>query len=155
MQKGIMELVPLSARSTILLQAGSASPDLSTPSGSSTKQAIKMIYGHTIEKELLQTSVEDNTKSEESWSSDIYFTNPNYQAKKMIFLLFINCALSASHFHAFSLLKVFPARLVESSRIKRALENVYTGILPKGSAPFIYLRSVSMLSLKTLHQNDT
>lgn len=31
-------------------------------------------------------------------------------------------------------------RLVESLRMKRALEAVYQGILPKGSSPFIYLR---------------
>ena len=31
-------------------------------------------------------------------------------------------------------------RLVESPRIKRALEAVFQGILPKGSSPFIYLR---------------
>ena len=31
-------------------------------------------------------------------------------------------------------------RLVESPRMKRALEAVYQGILPKGSSPFIYLR---------------
>ncbi|KAE9391066.1 DNA mismatch repair protein MutL [Gymnopus androsaceus JB14] len=103
-------------------KAGSASPDLSTPSGSSTKHAIKIIYGRTIEKDLLETRVkEDSKKTEESWSADIHFTNANYQAKKMMFLLFIN------------------SRLVESQRIKRALENVYTGILPKGASPFIYL----------------
>ncbi|KIK70163.1 hypothetical protein GYMLUDRAFT_34643 [Collybiopsis luxurians FD-317 M1] len=102
-------------------KAGSNSPDLSTPSASSVKNAIKMLYGHNIEKDLLHTSVEENAKDEESWSSEIYFTNANYQSKKTIFLLFIN------------------SRLVESSRIKRALENVYTGILPKGSFPFVYL----------------
>ncbi|GAV99710.1 dna mismatch repair protein [Lentinula edodes] len=62
-------------------------------------------------------------KGEVSWSSEVYFTNVNYQAKKTIFLLFIN------------------SRLVESTRIKRAIENVYTGILPKGASPFVYLRS--------------
>ena len=39
----------------------------------------------------------------------------------------------------------FPDRLVESSRIKKALEGVYTSILPKGSSPFIYLRFVLLL----------
>ena len=26
----------------------------------------------------------------ESWNAELYFTNANYQAKKMVFLLFIN-----------------------------------------------------------------
>lgn len=33
-------------------------------------------------------------------------------------------------------------RLVESPRMKRSLEAVFGNILPKGAAPFIYLRSV-------------
>lgn len=33
-------------------------------------------------------------------------------------------------------------RSVESSRIKRAVESVYTAVLPKGSFPFVYLRYV-------------
>lgn len=36
-------------------------------------------------------------------------------------------------------------RLVESPRMKRSLEAVYQGILPKGSSPFIYLRFISFL----------
>jgi len=37
---------------------------------------------------------------------------------------------------------LFPDRLVESPRMKRAFETVYNGILPKGASPFIYLRFV-------------
>ncbi|KAJ3907492.1 histidine kinase-like ATPase [Lentinula edodes] len=102
-------------------KAGSSSPDLSTPSASTTRHAIKMLYGPSIEKDLLQIAVNEDMKGEVSWSSEVYFTNVNYQAKKTIFLLFIN------------------SRLVESTRIKRAIENVYTGILPKGASPFVYL----------------
>jgi hypothetical protein len=31
-------------------------------------------------------------------------------------------------------------RLVESARMKRAMEAMYTSILPKGFSPFVYLR---------------
>ena len=48
-------------------------------------------------------------------------TNPNYSVKKMSFLLFIN------------------HRLVESSALKRSIEQIYTTYLPKGSYPFVYL----------------
>ncbi|KAF8624965.1 hypothetical protein AX15_005607 [Amanita polypyramis BW_CC] len=124
-------------------KVGSSSPDLSTPSGSETVHAIRLLYGHSVAKELLQSKVsskkrkrnklrmdqpqtgsdeelEDNNDSE-SWTAEAIFTNANYQAKKMTFILFIN------------------HRLVESSRIKRAIESVYNGILPKGSLPFVYL----------------
>ncbi|KAF9254890.1 DNA binding protein [Marasmius fiardii PR-910] len=104
-------------------KAGSGTPDISTPSGSTTAQTIRLLYGHAVAKELLQadTASPQKTKTDETWSAEAYFTSANYQAKKTTFLLFIN------------------HRLVESSRLKRALEAVYTGILPKGAFPFIYL----------------
>lgn len=121
--------------SFICKKGGSASPDLSTPSGSETSLTIRLLYGHSLAKELVRvkTSSEDATAEKdvgmedneaddpEAWKAEAYITNANYQAKKMIFLLFIN------------------HRLVESSRMKRAFETVYNGILPKGASPFIYL----------------
>lgn len=79
-------------------------------------------------------------ETETKWTGEAHFTNANYHAKKMLFLLFINrtCAIFTS-----SLVTIINAstdRLVESPRIKRALESVYSAILPKGTFPFIYLR---------------
>ncbi|CDO70633.1 hypothetical protein BN946_scf184748.g31 [Trametes cinnabarina] len=121
-------------------KSGSPSPDVSTPSTSTTLQAIRLLYGQTLAKELLQvavssarkgkgkatstsghTSDDSDSEGDESWNAEAYFTNANHQAKKMTLLLFIN------------------HRLVESTRIKRALEAVYNGVLAKGASPFVYL----------------
>lgn len=76
---------------------------------------------------------------EDDWSATVHFTSANYQAKKMVFLLFINRKFhleSTTHVRLTS----YADRLVESSRLKRALEAVYTAVLPKGTSPFVYLR---------------
>jgi DNA mismatch repair protein MLH1 len=80
---------------------------------STTPQAIRLLYGHSIAKELLHEIVSSGAKPKrntgkhanaddddgdedeedaESWSAEAYFTNANYQAKKIVFLLFINRA---------------------------------------------------------------
>lgn len=109
-----------------------------------------MIYGQTIVKDLLHANVlptdSDETSSamDESddspaWSAEAYFTNANYQAKKTVLLLFINRRFIDLMCLRYS--KIFPLdRLVESSRIKKALEGIYVGVLPKGTSPFMYLR---------------
>ncbi|KAL5476803.1 MLH1 [Sanghuangporus weigelae] len=121
--------------SFVCKKAGTAGPDISTPSNSTTKQAIRLLYGQTIARELLDAKFSsgarsadedsmdvDNDDAEEgSWHGEALFTSANYQAKKTVFLLFIN------------------HRLVESTRIKRAIESVYSTILPKGTFPFVYL----------------
>ncbi|KAF8434567.1 DNA mismatch repair protein [Boletus edulis BED1] len=114
-------------------QAGSVTPELST-SPTSIDQAIRLLHGHAIEKELLHIEVSSSSTNStsrpigsgdandaEKWSAEAYCTSPNYQAKKTVFLLFIN------------------HRLVESSSVKRAIESVYSGLLPKGAFPFVYL----------------
>jgi hypothetical protein len=79
-------------------QAGSVTPELST-SPTSIDQAIRLLYGHAIGKELLHIEVSslpaDGTSrgdvdDTEKWSAEAYCTSPNHQAKKTVFLLFIN-----------------------------------------------------------------
>ena len=92
------------------IQVGTPSPEVSTPSSSSTVQVIRLIYGQTLAKELLTISVSssdtgkgkarasspmqisdgEDEENVEAWNAQAHFTNANYQAKKMQFLLFIN-----------------------------------------------------------------
>ncbi|KAF8589138.1 DNA mismatch repair protein MutL [Ramaria rubella] len=158
--------------SFICKKASSTSPDLSTPSGNTTQQTIKLLYGSSVGKELLHVETSAPAKSQRKsrlppkrakidvkgkkkarefetdegqdeeeveaiasegndseqdqdgeimWKAQAHATGVNYHVKKMVFLLFIN------------------NRLVESPRIKRAIEAVYNGVLPKGTCPFVYL----------------
>ncbi|KAF9041304.1 DNA mismatch repair protein MutL [Panaeolus papilionaceus] len=120
---------------------GSSAPELTTPSCADSAMSIRLLYGHSLAKELIHAKLgssksapqpegdddrmdedePEKNKKETSWSAETYFSNANYQAKKTVFLLFIN------------------HRLVESSRMKRAFEAAYQSILPKGACPFIYL----------------
>ena len=77
-------------------QAGSATPDLSSSPTPSTSQAINLLYGTSIGKALLQVTCGPDptmtytSKDAESWKAEVVFTNASYQAKKFVFLLFIN-----------------------------------------------------------------
>ena len=137
-------------------KVGTSTPDLSTPS-SETKQAVRLLYGQGVAKDLLSVDISPpRTKKRKrdadgsgpgtgepdgrsSWSAQAHFTNANYHSKKMVFLLFIN---SNDFYNLLCVLlsETFVDRLVESSRIKKAIEACYTGVLPKGTSPFIYLR---------------
>jgi hypothetical protein len=89
----------LSSRQTsvyVYPQAGSATPDLSSSPSSSTSQAINLLYGTSIGKALLQVTCGPDpnaaytSKDAQSWKAEVVFTNASYQAKKFVFLLFIN-----------------------------------------------------------------
>ena len=91
---------------------------ISTPSNASAVDSIRQIYGSAIANELIEFNVSDD-----KWGlkASGWTTNANYHVKKTMLLLFIN------------------HRSVESSAIKKAIEQTYSVFLPKGGRPFIYL----------------
>ncbi|EJU03397.1 hypothetical protein DACRYDRAFT_106555 [Dacryopinax primogenitus] len=100
-------------------RTGSNTADVSTPSSGTVKSAIKTIYDPSVAKELLEAQAEARPKDEFEWQAEAWFTSANYHAKKPTFLLFIN------------------HRSGESARVKKAVEAVYSGILPKGACSSI------------------
>lgn len=89
-----------------------------TPSNASTVDSIRQIHGSAVANELIDFQVID-----EKWGfkASGWTSNANYHVKKTTLLLFIN------------------HRSVESSAIKKAIEQTYTAYLPKGGHPFVYL----------------
>ncbi|KAI8068681.1 histidine kinase-like ATPase [Gongronella butleri] len=99
-------------------KSGAMTCDVQTPTGSSTIDVIRLIYGPSVATELLlcEASV-DNL----DFSFTAHISNANYSMKKTTLLLFIN------------------NRAVDSNNIKRMIESVYSPLLPKGGHPFVYL----------------
>lgn len=97
---------------------GESAMSISTPSNASTIDSIRQIHGSAVANEL----VEFNTSSDKwGFKASGWATNANYNVKKTTFLLFIN------------------HRSVESSAIKKSIEQAYNAFLPKGGHPFVYL----------------
>ncbi|KAJ1658937.1 DNA mismatch repair protein Mlh1 [Dispira simplex] len=97
---------------------GQTVADLHTASGMSKVDIIAQIYGAKLKPQLLK--VECHPK-EPVFQADGYITHANYSVKRSIFILFIN------------------QRLVDSLAMKKAVEQVYQTLLPKGGHPFVYL----------------
>ena len=97
---------------------GDSAMGISTPSNASTVDCIRQIHGSAVANELINFEVSDD-----KWGCKAsgWTTNANYHVKKTTILLFIN------------------HRSVESSAIKKAIEQTYSAFLPKGGHPFIYL----------------
>ncbi|KAG5998997.1 hypothetical protein E4U43_002323 [Claviceps pusilla] len=99
-------------------KAGESSSSLSIQAQTTTSDRIRQIYGSTVGNELIEFEAAD-----ERWGfkAHILASNANYHVKKTVFLLFIN------------------NRSVESTHLKKALEQTYVNFLPKGGHPFIYI----------------
>lgn len=99
-------------------KAGESSVSLSVQSSATAMDRIRQIYGSNVANELLELSASD-----ERWGfkASGLVTNANYHIKKTTLILFIN------------------HRCVESTNIKKSVEQVYAAFLPKGGHPFVYL----------------
>ncbi|KAM3516368.1 hypothetical protein MY11210_000127 [Beauveria gryllotalpidicola] len=99
-------------------KAGESSASLSIPAAASAVDRVRQIYGGGVANELVEVSASD-----ERWGykASALVTNANYHIKKTALVLFIN------------------HRAVESTNMKKAVEQVYSAFLPKGGHPFVYL----------------
>ncbi|KAK0094823.1 hypothetical protein PV326_009886 [Microctonus aethiopoides] len=93
-------------------------PYVRTQHNSTKINNIKTLFGDAVARDILDIKFEDK-----SYKFNIHalITNPNYSNKRMTFLLFIN------------------HRLVESTPIKRMLDDLYTIYLPKKTHPWCYV----------------
>jgi DNA mismatch repair protein MLH1 len=99
-------------------KAGESANSLSVQSQATVKDRIRQIYGASVANELIDFEATDKRWG---FEADGLATNANYHIKKTTFLLFIN------------------HRCVESTAIKKAIEQTYASYLPKGGHPFVYL----------------
>ncbi|XP_011302077.1 DNA mismatch repair protein Mlh1 isoform X2 [Fopius arisanus] len=101
-----------------LKKQGEALPSVRTPHNSSNISNIKVLYGNTITRDLLEINLDDDSLQ---FKMHCLLTNPNYSHKRLTFILFIN------------------HRLVESTSIRKMLEDLYSIYLPKKTHPWCYL----------------
>lgn len=97
---------------------GEASTSISVQAAATVSDRIRQIYGGNVASELIEYEV-----SNDKWAfkAQGWATNANYNIKKTTLLLFIN------------------HRCVESTNIRRAIEQTYSAFLPKNGHPFVYL----------------
>ncbi|XP_014475467.1 PREDICTED: DNA mismatch repair protein Mlh1 isoform X2 [Dinoponera quadriceps] len=101
-----------------LKKFGETSPQVRTPHNSTKQSNIRILYGNPVARELLEIELNDETYR---FKMHALVTNPNHTNKRMVMLLFIN------------------NRLVDSSSIRKMLEEVYTVYLPKKAYPWCYI----------------
>jgi DNA mismatch repair protein MLH1 len=91
---------------------------ITTAANATTVDRIRQIHGPAVANELIEFEVSNDTWG---FKASGWTSNANYHVKRTTVLLFIN------------------HRAVESSAIKKAIEQTYATFLPKGGHPFVYL----------------
>ena len=97
---------------------GESSTSIAIQTNATVVDRIRQIYGGSVANELIKYSTTDDRWS---FKAQGWATNANYSIKKTTLLLFIN------------------HRCVESSNIRKAIEQTYATFLPKNGHPFVYL----------------
>ncbi|KAK5660309.1 hypothetical protein OQA88_12849 [Cercophora sp. LCS_1] len=97
---------------------GESATSIAVQSTSSTVDRIRQIHGGSVANELIEFDTSDDRWG---FKASGLATNANYSMKKTTLLLFIN------------------HRCVESTNIRKALEQSYSTFLPKNGHPFVYL----------------
>ncbi|MCJ1312012.1 DNA mismatch repair protein [Agyrium rufum] len=98
---------------------GESAAVISTTSNAGTIDRIRQIHGSNVANELIAFSVPQDSRF--GFKASGWTTNANYHVKRTTVLLFIN------------------HRSVESTAIRKAIDQTYSPFLPKGGHPFIYL----------------
>ncbi|KAF2423604.1 DNA mismatch repair protein mutL [Tothia fuscella] len=99
-------------------KAGESTLGISVPANATTLDRIRQIHSSAVANELIEFQTESDRWG---FKAEGHISNANYSVKRTMLLLFIN------------------HRSVESSAIKKAIEQTYAQFLPKGGHPFIYL----------------
>lgn len=97
---------------------GEAGAGIAVPANATVRDRIRMVHNSAIANELIDFGI---ANEQYGFKTDGLVSNANYSGKRTTLLLFIN------------------HRSVESTALKRAIEQTYSTFLPKGGKPFIYL----------------
>ncbi|KAL9940711.1 hypothetical protein V8E36_000199 [Tilletia maclaganii] len=102
-------------------KASSNTADVSTASSpqTTTLDTIRALHGSTVAKELVRLKPVKNDRL--GFGVEGWISGANWSAKKSTLLCFIN------------------NRLVDCPSLKRAMEAMYSGLLPKGGHPWLYI----------------
>jgi DNA mismatch repair protein MLH1 len=97
---------------------GEAGAGISVPATANMRDRIRLIHSTNVANELIEFQI---SNEQYGFKADGLVSNANYTSKRSTLLLFIN------------------HRSVDSSAIKKAVEQTYAVFLPKGAKPFIYI----------------
>ncbi|KAH9832364.1 DNA mismatch repair protein Mlh1 C-terminus [Teratosphaeria destructans] len=97
---------------------GESGAGIAVPANASVRDRVRMVHNSAVANELIEF---DLSNDQYGVRVDGLVSNANYSSKRTSLLLFIN------------------HRSVESTAIKRSIEQTYSTFLPKGGKPFVYL----------------